>query len=169
MMPAYNRTQRRERHREETRKSRRIQKAVVALGASLAVGAGAAGSAYADSLNTNQVAENSYSTVENLIAIADNLGRTQIALLAPVGKSLPEGWVPVVTSEHSTTSHQLTFLEALTEGGKLVLAVPDSSSIPGTSTSLSGISPQAAQVLAALPLPTHWAPEPRCTRRWVRR
>ena len=152
MMPADNRTQRRERHREETRKSRRIQKAVVALGASLAVGAGAAGSAYADSLNTNQVAENSYSTVENLIAIADNLGRTQIALLAPVGKSLPEGWVPVVTSEHSTTSRQLTFLEALTESGKLVLAVPDSSSIPGTSTSLSGISPQAAQVLAALPL-----------------
>lgn len=147
-----NRTQRRARERAEARKSRRLQKAVVALGASLVVGAGGAGAAFAESLDSQQIAENSYSTAENLIAIADNLGRTQIALLAPAGKALPEGWVPVVTSDRTTSSRQLSFIDALTEGGKLLLAVPDTSSIPGASTTLSGVSPQAAQVVASLPL-----------------
>ncbi|MGV9858265.1 hypothetical protein ACWDTD_06395 [Gordonia sp. NPDC003425] len=147
-----NRTQRRARERAEARKSRRLQKAVVALGASLVVGAGGAGAAFAESLDSQQIAENSYSTAENLIAIADNLGRTQIALLAPAGKALPDGWVPVVTSDRTTSSRQLSFIDALTEGGKLLLAVPDTSSIPGASTTLSGVSPQAAQALAALPV-----------------
>ncbi len=152
-MLAGNRKQRRARERSEVRKSRRMQKAVVALSAGIAVGVGAAGGAYAETIQAQTISQNSYATVENLIAISDNLGRTQIALLAPAGSVLPEGWVPVVTSELSTPDpEQLNFLEALTQGGQLLLAVPDTSHVPGASTALSGISPQVAQGLAAIPL-----------------
>ncbi|MCH5644172.1 hypothetical protein [Gordonia sp. ABSL49_1] len=129
-----------------------MRRAAVALGAGIAIGVGSGGAAYAESINSYQISQNSYSTVENLIVIADNLGRTQIALLAPIGSRLPEGWVPVVTSDYATNTEQLNFIEALTQGGALLLAVPDSSHVPGASTALSGISPLAAQVVAGLPL-----------------
>jgi hypothetical protein len=151
-MLADNRKQRRARERSEARKSRRVQKAVVALSAGIAVGVGAAGAAGAETIGSQAIAENSYTTVENLIVIADNLGRTQVAMLAPAASVLPDGWVPVVTSEYSTSTEQLNFLEALTQGGQLLLAVPDTSHVPGASTALSGISPQVAQALSALPL-----------------
>ncbi|MFW0793822.1 hypothetical protein AAFP30_08430 [Gordonia sp. CPCC 205515] len=151
-MSADNRKQRRARERSEARKSRHVQKAVVALGAGIAIGVGTAGGAAAETIQAQTISQNSYATVENLIAIADNLGRTQIAMLAPAASVLPDGWVPVVTSTSSTNTEQLNFLEALTQGGQLVLAVPDTSHVPGASTALSGISPLVAQGLSAVPL-----------------
>ncbi|NDK90187.1 hypothetical protein GYA93_11425 [Gordonia desulfuricans] len=152
MLSPANRKERRARERAEDRRSRRMQKAVVALGAGIAIAAGTAGQAYAESIQSQQISQDAYATTENLIVIADDLGRAQIALLAPVGSILPEGWVPVVTSASSTTTEQLNVIQALTEGGRLLLAVPDTSHVPGASTALSGISPQVAQAVSALPL-----------------
>ncbi|MFT4127981.1 MAG: hypothetical protein QM662_17350 [Gordonia sp. (in: high G+C Gram-positive bacteria)] len=123
--------------------------AAVAAASALTLGAG---QAFAADLDAAQISANSYTTVENLIVIADNLGRTQIALLAPAASVLPDGWVPVVTSDYATSTEQLNYLEALTQGGALLLAVPSTDHVPGAQTTLSGLSPLAAQGLAALPL-----------------
>lgn len=151
-MLSATRKERRMAARAETRRTRKLRRAVVALGAGVVIAAGTAGQAYAESIDSQQVSQNTYATVQNLITIADNLGRTQIALLAPAHAALPAGWVPVTTSEYSTSTEQLNFLQVLTQGGQLLLAVPDTSHVPGATTTLSGISPQVAQALAAAPL-----------------
>lgn len=168
-MLSATRKERRMAARAETRRTRKLRRAVVALGAGVVIAAGTAGQAYAESIDSQQVSQNTYATVQNLITIADNLGRTQIALLAPAHAALPAGWVPVTTSEYSTSTEQLNFLQALTQGGQLLLAVPDTSHVPGATTTLSGISHRSRRPWQPLHSPAHWEAGHPCTPRWAPR
>ncbi|WP_279104982.1 hypothetical protein [Gordonia paraffinivorans] len=129
--PQGNRASRRAAARAQACSSKKLTKAAAALGAVLAIGTGVAAPAMGAELNAGQIAENGYATTDNIITITDNLGRTQIALLAPLKSVLPEGWVPAVTSSKNSTSEPLTILEIVSEATGMLVAVPDTSHVPG--------------------------------------
>lgn len=141
-----NRADRRRSAPEQSRSSKRLTKTVAALGAALVIGTGAAAPTLAAELNAGQIAENNYLTTQNIITITDNLGRTQIALLAPLGSVLPEGWVPAVTSKTSSSTEELNILGVISEAAGMLVAVPDTSHVPGI-PALAGVGVLPAQLL----------------------
>ncbi|WP_448221867.1 hypothetical protein [Gordonia iterans] len=166
-MGAHRKPSRREVRRAEQRAERAEQrrtlrlnintrKAALAAGAVFATAAVAlAPAAHAETaINAQQNAEHDYATWNNLIIVADSLGTTQGAILAPIGSLAPDGTLPTVSNGKTSDSQKLTFIDGLGEGAGMLIQQPNTGHVPGAGGAL-GMGALAAllpQGLAGAPL-----------------
>ncbi|MFC0316612.1 hypothetical protein ACFQNE_14410 [Gordonia phosphorivorans] len=120
------------------------------ISASIAMGPAVA---QAEQINATANAQNSYDTWNNLIIVSDALGKTQRALLAPLGSIAPEGMLPTVSNDKTSTSKNLNFLEGLGDLAGAAVKTPDTSHVPGAAGvfGLGGLAAGLPQYAMALP------------------
>ncbi|MFT4085822.1 MAG: hypothetical protein QM658_01490 [Gordonia sp. (in: high G+C Gram-positive bacteria)] len=144
------------RAQERSEPNRRARKAALAAGAvvasaSIAFGPGIA---HAEQLNSVQNAENGYATWNNLIIVADNLGRTQGALLAPLRGLAPDGSLPTTTNTRTGDSTKMTFIEGLPAVVGAAMKTPSTEHVPGAAGVLGAGALAAGLPQYATVLPT---------------
>ncbi|WP_454164913.1 hypothetical protein [Gordonia iterans] len=166
-MGAHRKPSRREVRRAEQRAERAEQRRTLRLNISKRKAALAAGAVFATAgvalapaahaataINAQQNAANDYATWNNLIIVADSLGKTQGAILAPIGSLAPDGTLPTVSNGKTSDSQKLTFIDGLGEGAGMLIQQPNTGHVPGAGGAL-GMGALAAllpQGLAGAPL-----------------
>lgn len=166
-MGAHRKPSRREVRRAEQRAERAEQRRTLRLNISKRKAALAAGAVFATAgvalapaahaataINAQQNAANDYATWNNLIIVADSLGKTQGAILAPIGSLAPDGTLPTVSNGKTSETTELNFIEGLGEGAGMLLQQPNTGHVPGSRGAL-GMGTLAAmlpQGLAGAPL-----------------
>lgn len=149
---------RRAQERQNVRRISATRKAAVAAGAVVASASLAFGPAVAqaEQLTTVPNAENDYSTWNNLIVIADSLGRTQGAILAPIGQLTPEGTLPTIGNTKDSKATELTFIDGIGQGASALLQQPNTGHVPGAGGILGAgaLVAMLPQGLAGVPVAT---------------
>lgn len=160
MAGSHRKPTRRERRAHERRTARltiKARKAAISAGVVLAAASVALGPslAHAEQIATVANAQNDAATWSNLLIVADAAGKTQGAILAPLGSIAPDGTLPQRTNTRTTpTTESLTFIEGIGSVLSAAIDTPDTSHVPGSGGAygVGGIAAGLPQYLSVVPL-----------------